>query len=139
MADVIELEGFQPVEFNNLMDYPIYENVPLTILHNYTEDLFFNVVPQVNKPLTISHQIPEGLMTRVNKVYTSYGFLPLFTREFDSDSDEVYYGREVREWDAILMSSTGMESPRRQPTELIYKGRKMKNDFYVPPQIVDIE
>ena len=139
MTDTIEFEAIQPTNFIDLMDYPVYKNIPLITLHNYVEDLMMNVVPLVNKPLTISHQIPEGTMERVNKVYTSYGFLPLFVREFDADNDEAYFGKEVREWDAILMSSTGMESPRRQPTELIYKGRKMKNDFYVPPQIVDIE
>lgn len=70
------------------------------------------------------------LPTRISKTYTSYRILPLFTRFYNEDgSDEVAFTKEVREWDMVLTSNNGNETPRRQPTELIYRAKKLKNPF----------
>lgn len=69
---------------------------------------------------------PIGIATRMPKVYTDYAVLPMFVRMGSVDEP---FERETREWDMILPFGTTFETPRREPTELIYKARKLKNPF----------
>ena len=67
--------------------------------------------------------------TRVQKVYTNNMIVPLFYKLTDENGDEVEFKREVREWDVILPFGTDSKTPRQNPTEILYKGKKLKHRF----------
>ena len=67
--------------------------------------------------------------TRVQRVYTNKMIVPLFYKLTDENGDEVEFKRETREWDLILPFKDGNDTPRRSPTEILYKGKKLKHKF----------
>lgn len=92
-----------------------------------SELLLLNYVP-TEKKIEIFNDIPI-LPTRVQKVYTEKMVVPFFHRLESEDGTQLAFKREVREWDVVLPFGTDNSTPRRTPTEINYKGRKLKNSF----------
>ena len=91
------------------------------------ETMLLNYVPHETK-IEIFNDITI-LPTRVQKVYTEKMVVPFFHRIEDENGIELNFKREVREWDVVLPFGTDNSTPRRTPTEINYKGRKLKHNF----------
>lgn len=92
-----------------------------------SEQKLMEYVPTQNK--VIIAQNITITPTRVQKVYTSKMLVPMFYRFVDDDGDELEFKRETREWLCILPFGTDNKTPRQNPTEILYKGKKLKNKF----------
>ena len=92
-----------------------------------SETLLLNYVPHETK-IEIFNDVPI-LPTRVQKVYTEKMVVPFFYKLEDENGIELNFKREVREWDVVLPFGSDSSTPRRTPTEINYKGRKLKNSF----------
>lgn len=68
---------------------------------------------------------------RIQKTYEKHKLLPIYYTLGDPDSTEIGLTKEVREFDMILTFGDSAQTPRRQPTELIYRAKKMKNKFSI--------
>lgn len=84
--------------------------------------------PILEKELVVFH-ISDVRLNRVPRVYNDYSILPAFTVMTNENGELGEITREQREWEMVLPFSSGSESPRKQPTELIYKGKKLRNPF----------
>ena len=69
--------------------------------------------------------------TRVPKVYTERFILPAFYREEDTEGNDIDMKRETREFTMVLPFSSGNQTPRHSPNEIIYHGKKTKNKFTI--------
>lgn len=113
--------------FEMLLDLPLLKEFEVTFVS--TNNDFFPSATGNEFDVTFNF-MADNTPTRMQKVYNSYDIIPIYLRMNDGELDEdIIFSKEVREWDMIIVSSEGVQSPRRQPTELIYKGRKMKNQF----------
>ncbi len=91
------------------------------------ELLLLSYVPTERK-IDIFNDVPI-LPTRVQKTYTEKMVVPFFYKLENEDGTQLEFKREVREWDVVLPFGTDSSTPRRTPTEINYKGRKLKNSF----------
>lgn len=99
-----------------------------TMTYLVTDDYFGVYEPKLLKSLIIREVIPTKL-ERIPKVYNEVGFVPAFYRMTADDGVIEPFKKEIREWDVIMPSSGGVDTPRKQPTDIIYKGKKLRNDF----------
>lgn len=123
------MEEFDSIipSFELLLDLPLPKEYNVTFVS--TNNDFFPQATGIEYDVTFNF-VTNDTPTRMQKVYNSYDIIPIYLRMDDGESGEdIVFSKEIREWDMIIVSSEGVQSPRRQPTELIYKGRKMKNPF----------
>lgn len=89
------------------------------------EDVTLTYEPNTTRKLVIQ-KMNNGGYERIPVVYNKFEILPVIMKV---DDTVLEFKREVLEFDMILPTGIGNDTPRRTPTELIYKGKKMKHKF----------